>query len=231
MISYRLSDGIAVIELNDGKANVFTSEASQQLSSALTRAQNEATAVIITGSNGQFSGGFNLKVMMDNDPQAKVDMVLAGFKMLQQIAAHPQPTIAACNGNALGLGAFILLVSDYRFAADGQYIIGLPETKGGMFFTDNLVEAARARLNPRHYVRAALQSEFYHPQAASEAGFIDTVVDEDALLDTAQQKAVELSELPAGAYARNKQDLLGTTLNKMQAHLDLMIAEPAKHML
>lgn len=231
MISYQLSDGVAVIELNDGKANVFKAEASQQLSDALSQAKDEAKAVIVTGSNGQFSGGFDLKAMQASDPQAKINMVLAGFKMLQQLAAHPQPTIVACNGNALGLGAFVLLVSDYRIAAEGQYIIGLPETKGSMFFTKNLVEAARARLNPRHYVRAALQSEFYHPPMAIEAGFIDAVVAEDALLNASLSKAKELSALPAGAYARNKNDLLGDTINAMQSHLDRMIADPAKHML
>jgi enoyl-CoA hydratase len=231
MISYKISDNIAIIELNDGKANVFNPQTSQALGSALKQAEKEATAVIVCGSNGQFSGGFDLKVMQSGDPAAMAGMIIAGFKMLQQLAAHPQPTIAACTGNALGLGAFLLLVSDYRIAAQGKYIVGLPETAGSMFFTKNLVVAAQARLNPRHYVRAALQSEFYSPSDAVEAGFIDTVVAAQELHEVALEKAQALSKLPPKFYARNKQDLLGDTLRTMQSHLDEIIANPAKNML
>lgn len=230
MNSYRVENDIAFIEFNDGKANVFSSAASQHLSKALTRAEEEASATVLIGSNSQFSAGFDLKVMQSGDLRAMTEMLLAGFQVLNQLALHPHPTIAACNGNALGLGAFLLLACDTRLAIDQESKIGLPETAASMHFTKNLLAVAKHRINPSHYVRAALQSELFDPHQAQLAGFIDHVLPASEFEQAVTAKATQLSQLPAKFYARNKRDLLAGLHDELKMSLQAIIADPAKHL-
>jgi len=226
MINYRLNDDIAYLEMDDGKANVFSIPMSRRLRELLSRAQDEAKATVIVGRDRQFSAGYDLSVMQSGDAKAMAAMVVEGFEMLCQLAAHPQPTLAACNGNAMGLGAFILLVSDTRIGADIDCKISLPETRGGMQFVPLLVTAAKARLSHAKYIEAALQSQIYSPSGAVEAGFLDQVVNADQLLEHTTAVAQTLMQLPGATYARNKQDLLASKLKSMQKNLAEIKANP-----
>lgn len=226
MIDYQLRDKTAIIMLDDGKANVFSKTMSYELQEALSKAEHEANATILMGREGFFSAGFDLKVLQSGNVDEITAMIIAGFETLIQVASHPQPTLAACTGNAMGLGAFILLVADTRIGAEAQYSVSLPETRAGMQFTPLLITAAQARLNPMKYVEAALQSMPYSPQDAITAGFLDALVAPTALLETALQTATKLSTLPSATYQKNKHDLLQTKLETMQKNLDEIKANP-----
>ncbi len=227
MINYRVDGDVAILQLDDGKANVFSIGMSDALSENLKRAEQEAKATVLVGRDGQFSAGYDLAVMQSNDPKAMIEMVVRGFEVLYQVASHPRPLIAACSGNAMGLGAFMLLVSDTRLAGDAEFKICLPETRGGMSFPPILVAAARGRLNQHKFVEAALQSKVYDPKGAIDAGFIDTVVALDQLEDTAIATAAEMAKLPTKFYGRNKLDLLADKLGAMRTSLEEIKANPA----
>lgn len=227
MINYEMNGDVAILQMDDGKANVFSKAMSQSLSELLSRAETEAKATVLTGREGQFSAGYDLSVMQSGDPIAMAEMVIAGFEVLCQFAKHPQPLIAACNGNAMGIGAFLLLTADTRLAIDQESKICLPETKAGMKFPGILVAAAQGRLNPAKYVEAALQSKTYNPTTAVEAGFIDHVVPAAEFDATVMATATALAQLPTQAYGRNKADLQANKLNAMTASLAEIKANPA----
>lgn len=227
MITYSLENDIATIQLDDGKANVFSLSMSEQLQAALSKAAIEAKVTILKGRDGQFSAGYDLKVMQSGDSNAMIQMVLAGFETLYQMASHPQPLIAACTGNAMGIGAFTLLVADTRIGIKGDYKACLPETRAGMTFPPLLVTAAKDRLNPCKYVEAALYSMPYSPDAAVTAGFLDTIVAPENFDSTLVQVASQLAALPTGIYARNKLDLHADKLAAMRANLDEIKANPS----
>ena len=57
--TYRLEDSVAVISLDDGKANVFSSAVVDHLEGLLDRAEADgARALVIVGRPGRFSAGF-----------------------------------------------------------------------------------------------------------------------------------------------------------------------------
>ena len=58
MIDYKLDNEIAYIQMDDGKANVFSIPMSHKFSELLTQAENEAKATVILGREGQFSAGY-----------------------------------------------------------------------------------------------------------------------------------------------------------------------------
>ncbi len=223
MLNYSVKDDIAVIELDDGKANVFAKAVSEQICGYLSQAESEAKATIIQATGDKFSAGYDLSVMNGSEAD-KNAMVIAGFTMLRQLYAHPQPVVAACNGHALGLGAFTLLASDTRLGAEGEYKIGLPETAGGMPFTYLLLAVLQAELNPSFMTPAALQSQMCNPKSAIKAGFLDMLVPAEALHAGAQQAAQQLMQLPTKQYGLNKRELRQDTLKKMDASLKAMIS-------
>jgi enoyl-CoA hydratase len=74
-------------------------------------------------------------------------------------------------------------------------------------------ELARERLSRRHLQRATVGAEMYDPDGAADAGFLDAVVDPDALADAAREAAQRWAALPRAAYRgqvrMNRSDVLG----------------------
>jgi len=63
MINVDIRNDVAYIELNDGKANVFSPDMIAAFNQALDKAEAEAKAVVISGAGDKFSAGFDLSVM------------------------------------------------------------------------------------------------------------------------------------------------------------------------
>jgi len=219
MINFSFKDDIAVIEIDDGKANVMNYETSQGIREGLKRAETEAQAVIIQATGNKFSAGFDLKTV-HGPSDARDKMVNNGFELLYDIYNHPLPVVAACNGHALGLGAFILLVADTRIGAQGEYKIGLPETLAGMPFTPLLVSILQAELAKPYLKKAALQSQNCNPKTAIGAGFLDRVVAPEALNESAVNVAQQLMKLSAEYYTINKRLIRENTLRFIRKELD-----------
>lgn len=218
MISLNIENDIANIEINDGKANVISKQVANEFIEALTEAKANAKATIIKGGGDKFSAGFDLSVVKSSG-QAQVEMVTAGFNLLYHLYSHPLPLLAACNGHAIGMGAFILLCCDNRIGVQQDYKIGLPETAGGMPFTPLLVTILRAELNRQFYTSAALQSQMCSPEKAAQAGFLDMIVDEGTLDASVQMGAKQLMQLPRSQYGDNKVMLRAKPLTEMKAEL------------
>lgn len=216
-----MEDDIAFIEIDDGKANVFDFETSKGALEGLKQAEANAKAVIIRATGNKFSAGFDLKTISGPE-EAKDKMVHTGMKLLYEIYKHPQPVIAACNGHALGLGAFILLVSDTRIGAEGDYKIGLPETAGGMAFSPYLISILKAELTKSYMKPAALQSQFCNPKTGVEAGFLDHLVAPEILQESAVAAAQGLMQLPMEQYGFNKREIREDTLQYLSKTLAAM---------
>lgn len=106
-VAYELENDIAILTMDDGKANALNPAMIKALSEALDRAEREAKAIVLTGRQGIFSGGFDLKVMNEG-PQAAAAMVDAGAQLMLRIYLHPLPIVAACTGHAIAAGVIIL---------------------------------------------------------------------------------------------------------------------------
>jgi enoyl-CoA hydratase len=198
-----IDGAVAVVRLDDGKANAIAPDTVTALREAFTRAEAEAGALVLIGREGRYSAGFDLAVMTSGVEPMR-DLVSSGAELLLQLYGSPLPTVAACTGHALAMGALLLLASDTRLGADGPFKVGLNEVAIGMGLPGFAVELARERLSPRHFTESTIQARVYDPAGAVEAGFLDRVVPADELEATARQEAARLAELQRGAVAHTK---------------------------
>jgi enoyl-CoA hydratase len=215
-----LEEEIAVLRLDDGKANGLSPALVAALREALASAQKEAKAVVLVGREGRFSGGFDLKVMGSGDPDAVRGLVGAGAELLLDLYSLPLPVVAACTGHAVAAGALLLLASDLRIGTEGEYKVGLTEVAIGMTLPVFAVELARDRLSKRHFDRATSQAELYAPDAACDAGFLDRLVPAADLVTTARDEAARLGALSRPAFAASKRRAHGATVEKIRAGLE-----------
>jgi enoyl-CoA hydratase len=202
-VSYALDGKVAVLHIDDGKANAVSAELMEELYAAFERAEKEARAVLLTGRAGRFSAGFDLTVMMAS-PESARDLVKTGAQFLMGLYLHPQPVVIACSGHALAAGALMLLCADTRIAAEGPFKIGLNEVAIGMRLPIFAIELARERLSRRHFVAATTLGRVYTPAEALDVGFVDRVVAAERCVEESLAIARKLAELPTGALAETK---------------------------
>lgn len=209
--TYQLDDGVAVISLDDGKANVFSNAALDVLESHLDRVEADgARALVLIGRPGRFSAGFDLGEMMSSDEGMRA-LVVRGAHWWMRLYGLGVPTIAACTGHALAGGAITLLSCDVRIGADAPAKIGLNEVAIGMVLPTFIVELARDRIPPQH-LTSVVTGTVFDTAGAATVGFLDRVVDEAAVLDEAMAEARMLAERRTGAYAATKTKLRGAMI-------------------
>ena len=224
IVSFQLDDNVATITMDDGKANALSPDMLEQLAAALDRAEAEAKAVVIAGREGRFCAGFDLKIMMQG-PAAATELVAAGGELLLRLYALPMPVVIACGGHALAAGALVVATGDTCIGARGAFKIGLNEVAIGIAVPILAHELARARLHPTELVAAVLQARIYDPDSAAAAGWLDRVVEPEALAAEAAAEAARLASLPARAYAQTKRSLRRETLRYIRETLEANMAE------
>lgn len=202
-VSYECTDGVALIRMDDGKANALGYEMMDGVIASLRQAEQEATAVVLAGRAGRFSAGFDLKHMMAGMDSARA-ILSRGLEFLVALYTAPMPVVVACTGHAIAGGALTVLTGDVRIGARGNFTIGLNEGKIGMPLPILAMELARERLERRALIPATLFATLYSPDDAKQAGYLDEVVEESALIGAATARAKELGKLPRPPYARSK---------------------------
>jgi enoyl-CoA hydratase len=221
-MDYELNNNIVTLTFDDGKANVVGCEFLDSINAGLDRAQEEqAAAIILRGREGMFSAGFDLGEFKKG-PEAGLAMVSRGFELLIRLYSFPLPLVAACTGHGIAMGAFMIMACDTRIGTRGKFKMSLPETAISMDLPPILLELAASRISRRHMTRVALQSEVYTPEQAVDAGFIDEVVDAQALNARSMAVAQQLAQLPPAQYAANKLSIRAKTLQAMKDSLELL---------
>jgi enoyl-CoA hydratase len=224
-VSLDIVSDVAVIRMDDGKANAMGHAAIEAVRTAFDRAADGARAVVWLGREGKFSAGFDLSIMAGDDPAAQSALLGAGARLCHRVYMHPQPVIAGCTGHALALGALLLASCDVRIGAEGPYKIGTSEVAIGMALPRFGVELARDRLSKRHFQVAVQHARVYDPAGAVAAGWLDEVTALDAVERTAIEHATELAAtLHPGAFARTREYTRGAAGAAILAGLELDLA-------
>ncbi|TNC82088.1 MAG: crotonase/enoyl-CoA hydratase family protein [Oleiphilus sp.] len=214
LVACKIENGVALITLQNGKVNAISHEVIEQLHVALDRAEEEKAIVILTSESGLLSGGYDLKTMQASPEQA-IALVTEGSKLTRRMLAFPLPIITATPGHAVAKGAFLLLCSDYRIGAAGDFKIGLNEVAIGITMHYAGLEMARFGLANAYFNRAVICAEMFQPEEAQKAGFLDRVVPADQVMATAMAVAEGMKGLNLRAHK-------GTKLKAREAVLEAM---------
>jgi enoyl-CoA hydratase len=156
---------------------------------------------------------------MKAGPDAVRSLVSAGAELLLRLYEAPLPIVMACSGHALAMGAVLLLASDFRIGAAGDFKIGLNEVSIRMTLPLFAVEIARDRLSRRQFERSVIQAEIYRPEGAVDAGYLDRIVPAERLTEEALAEATRLAGLPRRAFSETKQRARGASAERIRRSL------------
>jgi enoyl-CoA hydratase len=165
-------------------------------------AEDPPRALIITGSEGHFSAGLDIKpdnpllgrvlpIVQRKDADGARALVRELKEVNDLIAGFPAPTIAAIEGACVGIGLELALACDLRVASR-EARLALPEVRlglapdlGGTVRLTRLVGAGRAAL-------LALAGHHWSGEQAEQAGLVEQLCAPGEALETARTLAREI---------------------------------------
>jgi enoyl-CoA hydratase len=222
-----IGDGIAVVTMDDGKANALSLSMWNQLNAAIDEAETSADAIVLTGRNGIFSGGFDLKVLGAGHPDS-VPMMMSGFQFARRLLALPKPIVMAVNGHAYAMGLFLMLAGDYRIGVDEPVTLVANEVAIGMTLPMSPVAICRASMTPSAFRLATNLATEFDPQRAVAAGILHEVVEAVELMDRAAEAAKRCAALDQSSYAATKLRTNASVLAELDEALEADAAAFAK---
>lgn len=179
-------------------------------------------AVVLTGREGFFSAGADLKLAPTLDAAGQRAMVEGINRIFAGWYGFPRPVVCAVNGHAIAGGFILALCGDYRVGStEGRY--GLTELKAGLPYPSVALAVVRAELQAPAARRLVLGADLVDAKAALEAGAFDEVAEPDQVLHRATEVARGLAALPAEAYAKVKSQLRGPVLEAALAQPDPLL--------
>ena len=223
VLSYTLEGTLAIVRMDDGKANALSDAMIDGLTDAITRAESEATAMVIVGRPDRFCAGFDLRVMMSG-PEAAKALLSKGATLLMRLYGAELPVVMACTGHALAGGALMLLTGDVRIGTTGAFRIGLNEVAIGMPVPVLAMELARDRIRTTELTNATLGAKIYNPEEAARAGYLDVVLSADEVLGRAKEEAAKFGEYSRTAYKATKERLRRKTIHHITSTLEADVA-------
>ena len=168
----------------------------------------EPGAVVLTGRDGFFSAGVDLKLVPTLDAAAQRAMVGGINRLFAGWYGFPRPVVCAVNGHAIAGGLILALCGDHRVGARaGRY--GLTELAVGVPYPVVALAVVRGELTAPAARRLALGAELVGPEEAFALGVFDELVAPEDVLPRALEAAERLAKLPSGPYAAAKAQLRG----------------------
>ncbi len=220
LATYSRSGPVGTIVIDDGKANVMSLAMLNALHAAFDRAEKDQTVVLLKARGKHFSAGFDLNVFAKGSAEDQYLMLKAGAELALRILSFPTPVVTACQGNAYPMGAFLIMSSDHRIAAEGDYRIGMNEVAIGLTVPRFAIEIARQRLTPTHFSRTVMTGEMFGPAEAVTAGFFDRLVPADSLEQSAEETAQALAKINMAAHAGTKTRARGAAIKLIREVID-----------
>jgi enoyl-CoA hydratase/carnithine racemase len=129
------SNAVATISLNRGPANSYYYDYLKYLSKSISELSldNDVKVILINStSENFFCAGADIKIFSNNSVEENAQMVLAARELNKAIVTSEKIIISAVKGHVLGGGLEMIMACDIRLAAEGNYLIGLPEVKLGL---------------------------------------------------------------------------------------------------
>lgn len=182
-------------------------------------ADESLTAVVLTGEGKNFSQGLDLEYLMAHQ-EIFSQFVTETMFLAARLITFPVPVVAVVNGHAFGLGAMLVLASDYAVMRADRGFFCLPEIDIGMTLTVRMNALVRARMTPRAVRESLLTGARLSGDEALALGVVDSVGSEDALM----RLGLELCEPMRG---KPRQLLAGLKYGQNKTLIDLIFSDTA----
>jgi enoyl-CoA hydratase len=207
-----VDEHVATITLNrPEQLNAFDEVQHTELSEAIALIRNEGDvrAAILAANGHVFSagGGFDFMEQVIADPNGFMAFADVGLHLVNAIIDLPIPIVAAVHGDAMGLGATIVLLCDAVVAArktrlcDPHVMVGLTAGDGGCLAWPQALGMLRAK-------RHLLTGDPVTAEDGYAMGLVTDLVEEPAdVLPAARALASRIAALPPVAVQGTKRAL------------------------
>ena len=207
-------------DAKDGSVNKFDQQTSTEYEQAVSalEARDDIKGLVVTSGKSVFIAGADITEFVGHfqRSQQEIESWLYEFnQVFNRFEDLPFPKVAAINGAALGGGCEMTLVCEYRvMGTSGQ--IGLPETKLGIFPGWGGTIRGSRLLGIDNILEAVATAKFYKPDEALKVGFVDAVVADEALLDSAVDLIKKCIKGDLNWQARRQEKLEPVKLNQLE---------------
>jgi len=195
-VESRHHDGVAWLTINrPEKLNALNFDVIAELEKLLAEAAEDADTrvVIITGAGERaFVAGADIAELSDLAPEDAHRVIGRGQALMNRIENLGKPVIAAVNGFALGGGCELALACTIRVASSNA-LLGLPEIKLGLMPGYGGTQRLTRTVGRGRALEMMLTGEPVSAARALEIGLVTTVVEPDALQETAAALAGRLA--------------------------------------
>lgn len=170
-------NGLARINLNRPKHNVFNIEMMEELTALLAELSDDADlkGVVIGAEGPSWCAGVEVA---DHKPELAPKMIRVFDALLRQIHALPVPSIAAVNGACLGGGMEVAIACD-MVAASKTSVFGQPEIKLG-FLPPYAAVRLPQLVGPAKAIEICTTGRQYSGEAMQQMGLISDLFESDA---------------------------------------------------
>lgn len=199
---------VGTITLNHPKANSYDILFMEQLDAAIdAHLANDAVRVVVMKSDLEkfFSAGADIKAFQANSTDANMKMIRFAHNALRKMGTSQKVFIAAINGHALGGGLEMALACDLRFAAEGEYRMGLPEVTLGLLPGNGGTQRLPRLIGRTKAMDLMFTGRTVMPDEALELGIVDRLFPAVELLSGTMKYANRLASGATLAIGRIKQ--------------------------
>jgi len=217
VIERETMDGVAVVRLAHGKVNALdldllnsTAETFRELD------RGDDRAIVLTGAGRAFSAGVDLWQILDGGDEYVRAFLPALSTAFLEVFTVGKPVVAAVNGHAIAGGMIFAAACDHRIMADGDGRIGVTELQVGVPFPIVALEILGFALGEPAARQAVLAADTVSARDALERGYVDALVEPDALVPAAVEAARAAADrVPADTYRFTKQQLRQELMDRL----------------
>jgi enoyl-CoA hydratase/carnithine racemase len=203
----REGNGVALIHLNRPPANSYDRGLIDDLNAAIdeVRFDESIGAVVLMSDLPKFfSAGADINMFRTVSSKARAMTILHMHEVLLKMEHTPKVFIAAIGGHCLGGGLEIALATDFRFAAEGEFRLGVPEVTLGLLPGNGGTQRLPRLIGRQKAMELLVTGKPLDPKTAAALGVVDRLVAPDRLLPEAIAFAATLAGGPTVAIGEIK---------------------------
>ncbi|HKW60591.1 MAG TPA: enoyl-CoA hydratase/isomerase family protein [Candidatus Dormibacteraeota bacterium] len=185
--------GVGIIVLDRPPANSYDYAFLRSLAGVIddARGDEDIHAVVVTSASEKFfSAGADVSAFAAGTTRSRVMTAIMAHEAFRKMENTPIVFIAAIAGHCLGGGFELALACDLRFAAEGSYQIGLPETNLGLFPGSGGTQRLPRLVGLSKGLEMILEAKTVQPAQAKELGLVDRLFPDAA---ACRQGAIEFA--------------------------------------
>jgi enoyl-CoA hydratase/carnithine racemase len=186
---------------------------------AQTVGELDARCVILTGSGGIFSAGYDIGDIPPDEFAVRAESLVAHpfAEAIEALEGYEYPTVAALNGHAIGGGLEVALACDLRVASlDSR--LGMPPAKLGLIYSHTGVRKFIDAIGVARTRELFLVGRNIDAETSLGWGLVNSIHHADELEDAALALATEIAGNAPLSLSGNKRVI--RELLKVESQLD-----------